>query len=153
MMKDDLIVYRAWPADVIADALRDFNDQMHAGAGIDELSAGLHGLDFLTRRSELDDGLQARVDGAITEARMRIELLAAKEAEDRSCEERHKLLVKAVGNLNRQIISFHRRFIDPGRFDADEVREQVQQLVKRTQSMKIKPLTPGRGDPAPGEGD
>lgn len=130
-MDNDLIVYRARPADVIADALRDFNDHMHDGAGIDELSAGLHGLDFLTRRSALSADLQARVDGAVTEARMRIELLAAKDAEDRSDEEQRQMLVKAVGNLNRQIISFHRRFIDPLRFDSSEVRDLVRQRVER----------------------
>ena len=128
---DDLIVYREWPTGVVADALREFNGQMHNGAGISELSAGLHGLDFLTRRSVLNADLQARVDGAVTEARMRIELLAEKEAADRSAEERHRHLVKAVTALNRQINSFHRKFIDRGRFDADEVREIVQQRVAR----------------------
>lgn len=43
---NDLIVYKEWPTSVVADALREFNNQMHDGAGIAELSAGLHGLDF-----------------------------------------------------------------------------------------------------------
>lgn len=139
MEEDGLIVYKAWPTDVVAEALRDFNDQMHDGAGIEELSAGLHGLDFLTRRSTLSADLQARIDGAVTEARMRIELMSAREAEDRSAEEQHQRLVNAVSNLHRQIISFHRRFIDPGRFDADEVREHVQQRIAH---MKINDGTP-----------
>ena len=63
---NDLIVYKEWPTSVVADALREFNNQMHDGAGIAELSAGLHGLDFLTRRSVLSADLQARVDGAVT---------------------------------------------------------------------------------------
>lgn len=128
---DDLIIYKEWPTSVISDALREFNDQMHDGAGVTELSAGLHGLDFLTRRSVLNADLQARVDGAVTEARMRIELLAEKEASERSAEEQHSKLVKAITALNRQITGFHRRFIDPGRFDADEVRELVQQRGAR----------------------
>lgn len=128
---NDLIVYKEWPTSVVADALREFNNQMHDGAGIAELSAGLHGLDFLTRRSVLSADLQARVDGAVTEARMRIQLLAEKEASERCAEEQHRQLIKAATALHRQITSFHRRFIDPGRFDAEEVRELVQQLIAR----------------------
>ena len=128
---DDLIIYKEWPASVIADALREFNDRMHDGAGISELSAGLHGLDFLTRRSALTADLKARVEGAVTEARMRIELLAEKEASDRSLKEQHLQLVKAVTTLDRNITSFHRRFIHPGCFDADQVRALVQRRVAR----------------------
>lgn len=130
-MSDDLIVYRQWPVDVIAEAVREFNDQMHDGAGVPELQAGLHGLDFLTRRSIIDDNLQARLDGAITEARMRIELLAAKEAEDRTAEEQRGHAIKVVGQLQKQIESMRRNFIDPGRFHADEVREMVRLRLER----------------------
>ena len=129
--EDGLVVYRAWPSDVIADAVREFNDQMHDGAGIPELQAGLHGLDFLTRRSSIDECLQARLDGAITEARMRIELLAAKEAEDRTAEERRAIAVRTVSELQRQIEGMRCMFIDPGRFDPDEVREMVRLRLNR----------------------
>lgn len=126
-MSDDLIVYREWPREVIAEALREFNDTMHNGAGIPELQAGLHGLDFLTRRSSLDDCTQARLDGAITEAHMRIELLAAKEAEERTTDDQRRLMLSAMA----QVESVRRRFIDPGRLDADEVRELVRARVAR----------------------
>lgn len=130
-MSDDLIVYRQWPAGVIADAVREFNDQMHDGAGIPEIQAGLHGLDFLTRRSVVDDNLQARLYGAITEARMRIELLAAREAEERTAEEQRVLAIKTIGDMHKQIESMRMRFIDPGRFDADEVSELVRLRLDR----------------------
>jgi hypothetical protein len=125
------MVYRPWPEKVIADAIREFNDQMHDGAGIPEIQAGLHGLDFLTRRSNVDDNLQARLDGAITEARMRIELLAAKEAEDRTAEEQRAMALKSVENLCLGLESIRRRFLDTDRFDAQEVREMVRLRLRR----------------------
>lgn len=100
-MREDLIVYRAWPTAVITEAVRELNDQMHNGAGIPEIQAGLHGLDFLTRRSIINDCLQSRVDGCITEARMRIELLSAHEAAARTSEENLKLAIVAVTGLKR----------------------------------------------------
>lgn len=128
-MSDDLIVYRPWPIEVIAEAVREFNDQMHDGAGIPEIQAGLHGLDFLTRRSTIDDNLQGRIDGAITEARMRVELLAAKEAEERGAEAQRALALRTMKHLAGQIAIFNRRFIDPGFYDHDQVREAIRRRV------------------------
>lgn len=103
MSNDAHIVYREWPAEVINEAVTEFNHQMHDDAGIEELSAGLHGLDFLTRRSTIDDDLQARLDGCITEANMRIELLHAKAAMDKSAEDQFKEVKRSVENLGRGI--------------------------------------------------
>ena len=135
---DYLIVYREWPAEAIAEALREFNDQMHDGAGVEEILAGLHGLDFLTRRSTVDANLQGQIDGAITEARMRIELISAKDAEDRSAEEQRVHALNVVGQLHRQVDAFYRRFCYPGRFDADEVRELVRLRVERSSTQSYK---------------
>jgi hypothetical protein len=131
MDADDLIVYRAWPTEAISDAVREFNDQMHDGAGIEELMAGLHGLDFLTRRSTVDDDLQARIDGAITEARMRIELIATKEAEDRTQAEQLARATRVIDSMRLQVDAMRYRFVDPGRFSADEVRQMVRLRIER----------------------
>jgi len=128
---DELTVYRQWPTEVINEAVSEFNYQMHDGAGINEIRAGLHGLDFLTRASVIGDCLHARLDGAITEAVMRIELLAAKEADSRTQEENHQRALKAVGMLHRQIEAFHLRFIDRGAFDEAKVRELVRRRIER----------------------
>lgn len=133
-MESDLVVYRAWPEEVIADAVREFNDYMHDGADVGELYAGLRGLDFLTRKSSLSDNLQARVDGAIVEAHMRIELLCAKELEDRSIEEQYTQILRAVTILDKQLASIHRQYIDPGQYTDDEVTEIIRRRVDRRMS-------------------
>ena len=72
---DEFIIYKPWPLDQINQELTEFNRIMHDGADVEELEAGLHGLDFICRASELDANTQARLDGATTEAEMRISLL------------------------------------------------------------------------------
>lgn len=48
------VVYQPWPRETINEAVTEFNAQMHDGAGAEEILAGLHGLDFLTCRSEIE---------------------------------------------------------------------------------------------------
>lgn len=99
---EEAIVYRPWPTKTIHDAISQFNDIMHDGAGIEELSAGLHGLDFLCRRSALDDVLQSRLDGCTVEAHWRIELLQQQEAEQRTHEENIQRAYTAIRSLKLQ---------------------------------------------------
>jgi hypothetical protein len=97
----DVIVYREWPEQVIADAITEFNTVMHDGAGVEELEAGLHGLDFLTRRSEITETLRWRLEGVEVEARMRMQLLGEQEAAQRTRDENLKMLATSVGNLKK----------------------------------------------------
>lgn len=98
----EFIVYREWPVETIAEAVTDFNHGMRDGAGVDEIRAGLHGLDFLCRRSSISDDLQSRIDGAITEANMRISLISTKEKELLSFGEKITATIKIVENLGHQ---------------------------------------------------
>ena len=99
---DEYVIYRPWPAKTIHDAITQFNDIMHDGADIEEISAGLHGLDFLCRRSAIDDAIQSRLDGCTIEANWRIELLQQQEAEQRTHEENVQRAYVALRNLRLQ---------------------------------------------------
>jgi hypothetical protein len=78
----DEIIYREWPEETVMAELRVFKDRMYDGAGPEELSAGLFAIDFLTRASALSDTAEMLVGAAVDEARMRIDLMIAKEQAD-----------------------------------------------------------------------
>lgn len=136
MMTDDLIIYTPWPLDVVNDAISEFNHQMHDGAGIEELSAGLHGLDFLTRRSELDENTTARLQGATVEADMRIQLIGAKEADERTQTENMERALRAMRGLQLQVQSIQRMIQRP-RFDEGETLEYVRSRVAARKEMGL----------------
>lgn len=98
---DELQIYKSWPADVISEAVSEFNNAMHNGADVEEIQAGLHCLDFLTRKSEIPFMLQARIEGAEVEAHMRIELLLSQ----RENSAKRADLVKALDLISRQMKS------------------------------------------------
>lgn len=130
-MTDEFTVYMPWPTEVVNEAISEFNHQMHDGAGIEEISAGLHGLDFLTRASDLDDDTLARLEGAEIEARMRIELIALQEAEQRSADEQFERMKVGIKNLHRNVMSIKRRFIDSPPVDAQTLHEHVVRRVEK----------------------
>lgn len=113
MNPEDLNVYKAWPQDVINQAITDFNEKMHDDAEANEISAGLHGLDFLTRASEFDDNTRARLEGAIIEGKMRVELLHQLEASRLSREELLEGAIKSVRILQQSIKSIETLIRNP----------------------------------------
>lgn len=123
-MTDDLIVYRPWPLEIVNDAISEFNYQMHNGADVPEISAGLHGLDFLTRASELSDSVQARLDGALVEAHMRIELLNIKAADERTDEE-NRARIKSALNVIRLGLQSITRMIENHGYDETEILQVI----------------------------
>lgn len=135
-MTDDLIIYTPWPLDVVNTAISEFNYQMHDGAGIEELSAGLHGLDFLTRRSALDDDTTARLSGATIEAEMRIQLIGTKEAGDRTTAENFERAERAMQVLQLQVRSIQ-RLIERPRFDEDELQEYIHSRISVRKATEI----------------
>jgi hypothetical protein len=114
----DPIIYRSWPRDTISEAISEFNHHMHDGAGIEEIEAGLHGLDFLTRASELGSDLEARLDGAVTEGRMRITLML----EQLDQQEKVQRAITALKHLQVTIRGIQRRIECPP--DAEEYLAQ-----------------------------
>lgn len=112
-MHPDLNVYKPWPQDYINKAITDFNEAMHDGAEAEQISMGLHGLDFLTRASELDDDTRARLEGAMIEGEMRVLLLNQLEASRKS---RGQLLADAIDgvkHLQRVVKSIQHRMHNP----------------------------------------
>ena len=105
----DFNVYKSYPPEFIQQALDDFKNIMFNGGGIDELNAGLHGLDFLTRGSDVPQPLSNFVDAAINEAKMRIEIMTTLESDNRSFEEAHKKLFATVNQLDAGIKNLQRR--------------------------------------------
>ena len=94
---DEFTIYRAWDEAAATEALAEFQYQMHDGAEAGELSAGLLCFDFLCLRGYLSDCLLSRVEGATAEARIRIEMLRAANATQRSDAE---LCVRAIAAVS-----------------------------------------------------
>ena len=86
---------------------------MHDGADAEQISAGLHGLDFLTRASEFDDNTRARLEGAITEGEMRVILLNQLEASRKSRGQLIKEAVEGVKHLQLVVKSIQHRMKYP----------------------------------------
>ncbi|HBN8251515.1 TPA: hypothetical protein L3689_001750 [Pseudomonas aeruginosa] len=124
---DEFQVYMAWPEETILqqlDVFKNGENGIYNGAGPAELTAGLHCLDFLTRKSPMSENTRAILDGAVMEAEMRIDLMLQLE---RSEQDRQQLIEKAiqvVEQLQRQVrnITQRARWID---------REELQEIIRR----------------------
>lgn len=123
----DPIVYRQWPLKVIHEAITEFNEIMHKDAEVEEIQAGLHCLDFLTRKSELDASTEARLSGAVTEANMRIELLLDKLNADKEFEDWRQGAIKQVEYMKRAV---DRVLDNARRVGPDYVEEYVRKRIE-----------------------
>jgi hypothetical protein len=126
--QDPYVVYRAWPEETVREALREFNAQMHDDAGVPELQAGLHCFDFLCRRSDLSDELISDIEGAITEARMRITLLQEADAAHLDFQERLDKTRKGVESLRAEVQAIQHRF-KPRRRDAFMLGDEYEHVL------------------------
>jgi hypothetical protein len=127
----DIVVYREWPVEVIEQAREEFRDIMNDGAGVEELSAGLHGLDFLCRRSLMPDDLRDLVDATIEQAEMRIALLHHQEAATRSDDENRKRALKVLQDMRIYSLNITKRLAPIG---ADALRKRYPYLMQEPQS-------------------
>lgn len=135
MTQDELTVYQAWPEAEIRSALAEFKEQMYDGADVAQLQAGLRCLDFLCTRSSLSSELQDDIDGTITQANMRIELLLAQpRAGDSTAysEEAYALAEKGVEQLRRLVQAYRDRFLTNRiGYSVDCVYGAVQERVRQ----------------------
>lgn len=106
MIDDPTRVYLAWPLEKVIEAANEFRDIMHDGAGIQELQAGLHGLDFMCRGSDIPDPWASIIDARVDEAYMRIELMALQEAEQRTWEETIEKAHKTLTHMKTYLRGF-----------------------------------------------
>ena len=74
-MSDDDIIYRPWPAEVVAETLDTFGYAMRNGADIDALRQGILCIDFICRNSKLTEHQRDLVYGYEVEANMRLDLM------------------------------------------------------------------------------
>lgn len=100
---DDFIIYRAWPLEKIKEARNTFVETMHNDAGVEELQAGLHCLDFMTRASEVPEEYRYMIDSAIDEANIRIGLMLGKEVEDATQQELYNTLDASLRRLRSTV--------------------------------------------------
>lgn len=96
MSADPMQVYQAWPEATVMAELMVFKERMYGGAGSDELRAGLFALDFLTRASSLSETSVMLVDAAVCEAEMRIQLMDARSADERTTADNRQELLKQL---------------------------------------------------------
>lgn len=122
----DTVVYQPWPLDTIREAWEEFSKIMYDGAGPEELAAGLHGMDFLMRASDIPDKWLTIINATLDNARIRINLLLEKEAEERTAEENHKKLVRGIEMLQWQIKSVQQIIKNAGGMDYETIREHIE---------------------------
>ena len=127
-MTDSFQIYKEWPESVIMAELRVFKDMMYDGAGIAELEAGLHGLDFLTLRSPMSEDTQMFVEAAMFEARMRIDLMHQAEAAQLTKQENRKDTIKCLENLQMSIRNIQTMMRT--RIDSDQLIDIVKKRVE-----------------------
>jgi hypothetical protein len=135
---DQYQVYLAWPESVIREAYEEFAKVVYGGLyeSVEEIRAGVHGLDFLCRASIIVEPLRTLIDAALNEAEIRIELEAlrpsveAAEKEAAEIEKENALNFKKVESMLRSNIQFFRS-ISRGRFHAnvEDIRESVGRRV------------------------
>jgi hypothetical protein len=128
---DDLHVYLKWPEELIKKALWDFKhgpEGMYNGAGIEELLAGLHCLDFMTRASDVSEDTAMFIDAAVSEAEMRIELMAQQEQKSADPDALKKAIV-IVTSLEQQVKRLLSGIMMFREMDADELHEYVQKRI------------------------
>jgi len=105
MNQSDFQVYKPHSDEVIMEAVREFNDAMHDDADIEEIEAGLKCLDFLTRASVMSADVESRVYGATVEGEMRLQLLRALDAENRSYDAMLSETLEKFQMMNRSVRS------------------------------------------------
>lgn len=98
---------------MITAALTDFGDRMRDGADSQELNAGLLALDFLLRKSELDDFQAMRYGALQDEAQMRM-MLMSQQQEMLSEEETRERIHRYLTRLTREISHLSQRMKDEG---------------------------------------
>lgn len=96
MDTDPLQIYKAWPEDMVRQALDDFKYQMYDDADQDALRAGIRCFDFITRRSDLPQSLMESIEYVMMEARWRITLMDEYDAQQQVDAEGEEALTKAI---------------------------------------------------------
>lgn len=103
---DEFQIYMAWPEETIVQQLNEFKNGengMYNGAGPEQLSAGLHCLDFLTRASEMSDTTRMMIDAAVTEAETRIALMLQMEDRKLQDNELYDKIETVLKNIQAQL--------------------------------------------------
>lgn len=122
---DQFQVYMAWPEETIIEQLDVFKhgeNGMYNGAGIPELAAGLHCLDFLTRASTMSEETQLMVESAMMEADMRIGLLTQQENYELSQKETYEKIEQCLYTLQMGLKSIQAGF---KRIDTQDVMDAL----------------------------
>lgn len=100
---DEFEIYMSWPLGLIESELWAFKHKMRDDAEIEEIQAGLHCLDFMTRKTELSEDLTWMLESAIDEANMRVSLMIQKEDREKTFERLNILLAGLQGSFERTI--------------------------------------------------
>ena len=128
MNQTDYKVYKPHTNEEIMQAVREFNDAMHDDADIEEIQAGLRCLDFLTQASEMDGYTESRVYGAQVEAEMRLQLLLALDADNKSYDTLLTDTIDKVKMMHRSIKSIEHMMRT--RVDDTDVMRHIKQSQK-----------------------
>jgi hypothetical protein len=128
------VIYQPWPIEVIREAWEQFRDIMYDGAGPEELAAGLHGMDFLMRASEIPEPMLCMIDATLDGARIRIGLMREKEAAERTEAENWEHIKRGLEILRMNIKSIN-KLIDSYRdSDPNYVRARIRENIEYRRS-------------------
>lgn len=130
MDKPDEVVYVPWPLETIQQAWEEFRDTMYDDAGVEELVAGLHGMDFLMRASDIPDTMLDMIVATLDNARMRVHLMVAQEAAQLTDKEMWDKLYQTLRGLKLQCDGI-KKLVDRYRErDPELTRESIRKYME-----------------------